>query len=270
MALQSHSSSAESVAGMLLQPLRFALVHLYPVALLLAAWETSVAAGLVKKTLLPAPSAVFARLFELLQTAAFLEHIAQTLVRLFAGLGIATALGLAVGLAAANSRVGGRMLEPLVRVLAPIPKIALYPALILILGFEHASKIALVAADAVFPILFATYHGARMVERKLLWSARAAGTSPAACVYKIVFPAALPSILTGFRIALVISCVVVFLAEMISSTDGLGHLLIRAARSFRTVDMFVPLVTISLLGLLLNALVAAGRRHLLAGYGEAQ
>jgi ABC-type nitrate/sulfonate/bicarbonate transport system permease component len=252
MAHRDPSRSAESVAGMLLHAAKVALVHLYPVALLLAAWEASVAVGLVKKTLLPAPSAVFARLFELLQTEAFLEHIAQTLVRLFAGLGIATALGLAIGLAAANSRIGGRMLEPLVRILAPIP------------------KIALVAADAVFPILFATYHGARMGERKLLWSARAAGTSPGACVYKIVLPAALPSILTGFRIALVISCVVVFLAEMISSTDGLGHLLIRAARSFRTVDMFVPLVTISLLGLLLNALVAAGRRRLLAGYGEAQ
>ena len=55
--------------------------------------------------------------------------------------------------------------------------------------------------------------------------------------------------LTGCRIALVISCIVVFLAEMITSTDGLGHLLVRASRSFQTVDMFVPLITISLLGL---------------------
>ncbi len=250
--------------------LKLALVHAYPVALLLAVWEACVDAGLVRKILLPAPSAVFARLAELLQTATFLEHVAQTLERLFAGLAIATALGVALGLAAAASRPAGRMIQPLVRVLAPIPKIALYPALILILGFDHASKIALVAADAVFPILFATLHGARMVEPKLLWSARAAGTSPRACVFKILLPAALPSILTGFRIALVISCVVVFLAEMVSSTDGLGHLLIRAARAFRTVDMFVPLVTISLLGLALNALVAAGRRRLLAGYGESR
>lgn len=252
-----------------MKALKTLALHLYPIAIVLALWEIVCDLGWVKKALLPAPSAIFARLAELLQTAPFWEHIAQTLIRLFAGLGIATVLGILIGVSAANSRIGSRMLEPIVRVIAPIPKIALYPALILILGFDHASKIALVAADAVFPILLATYHGARMVEPKLVWSALAAGTSRRAVAFKIVLPAALPSILTGFRIALVIACVVVFLAEMISSTDGLGHLLIRAARSFRTVDMFVPLVTISLLGLVLNAAVATARQKLLAGYPEA-
>ena len=84
----------------------------------------------------------------------------------------------------------------------------------------------------------------------------------------MVLPATLPSVLTGCRIALVISCIVVFLAEMITSTDGLGHLLVRAARSFQTVDMFVPLITISLLGLLLNAGFNALRRRMLIGFPE--
>ena len=81
--------------------------------------------------------------------------------------------------------------------------------------------------------------------------------------------AALPSVLTGCRIGLVISCIVVFLAEMITSTDGLGHLLVRAARNFQTVDMFVPLIAISLLGLLLNAVFNLLRARLLAGFPEA-
>ena len=84
----------------------------------------------------------------------------------------------------------------------------------------------------------------------------------------MVLPAALPSVLTGCRIALVISCIVVFLAEMITSTDGLGHLLVRASRSFQTIDMFVPLITISLLGLLLNAGFNALRARLLIGFPE--
>ena len=82
-----------------------------------------------------------------------------------------------------------------------------------------------------------------------MWSALAAGTPRTKALLTVVLPAALPSVLTGCRIGLVISCIVVFLAEMITSTDGLGHLLIYAARSFETVDMFVPLITISLLGL---------------------
>ena len=250
--------------------LRNVLANGYSLLLALAAWEIVCRAGWVGPHLLPAPSAVLLRLAELLQQRVFLGHAAQTLIRLFAGLGLATAFGVATGLFAARSPLGGRFLEPLIRVLAPIPKIALYPAMILILGFDHASKITLVVVDAIFPVLLASYHGARMVEQKLVWSARAAGTSDAACTLKIVLPAALPSIYTGFRIALAVSCVVVFLSEMISSSDGLGHLLILAARSFRTLDMFVPLVAISLVGLILNGLTTIASRRLLAGFAEAR
>ena len=245
------------------------LVHQgYSLVLVLVCWEIICRAGWVAPHLLPAPSAVTLRLGELLTQSAYLWHMAQTLIRLFTGLALATALGVAIGLFAGRSDIGGRLLEPLVRILAPIPKIALYPAVILILGFDHASNIALVVVDAIFPVLLATYQGARMVEPKLVWSARAAGTSKFACNLKIVLPATLPAIVTGFRIALVVSCVVVFLAEMISSSNGLGHLLIRAARSFRTLDMFVPLVTISLLGLMLNSLVTVAHRHFLRGFPE--
>src|SRR5207244_13473769 len=135
-------------------------------------------------------------------------------------------------------------------------------------GFDHSSKIALVVADALFPILLATYQGAMAVEPKLVWSARAAGASPMRCLFTVVLRAALPSILTGCRIGLVISCIVVFLAEMITSTDGLGHLLVSAARTFQTVDMFVPLITISLLGLILNGLLHGLRTYLLRGFPE--
>ncbi len=248
--------------------LRNVLHQSYSLVLVLVCWETVCRAGWVAPHLLPAPSAVALRLGELLLQPAYLGHLMQTLLRLFAGLSVATLLGVAIGLFAARSGIGGRLLEPLVRILAPIPKIALYPAVILILGFDHASKIALVVVDAIFPVLLATYQGARMVEPKLVWSARAAGTSEFACTLKVVLPATLPAIFTGFRIALVVACVVVFLAEMISSSDGLGHLLIRAARSFRTLDMFVPLVTISLLGLALNTLVTLAGRRVLRGFPE--
>jgi len=190
------------------------------------------------------------------------------LLRLFTGFGIAVVIGVALAVAAIGSRAVEKALMPLVRVLAPVPKVALYPAFILTLGFEDASKIALVVADAVFPILLATYQGMSAVEPKLAWVAQAVGVTRARCVLTVVLPAALPSVLTGCRIGLVISCIVVFLAEMITSTDGLGHLLVRAARNFQTVDMFVPLITISLLGLLLNAGFNALRRRLLAGFPE--
>ena len=244
------------------------LVGVLPILGLVAIWQFAVSAGVAPPALLPSPAAVFARCAQSLADPAFLGHMFVTLYRLFAGFLLALAIGVPVGLAAARNRVVGAVVKPLVRVLAPVPKIALYPALILSLGFDDASKIVLVTADALFPILLATYQGAASVEPKLIWSARAAGTSERGALLKVVLPATLPSILTGSRIALVVACIVVFLAEMITSSDGLGYVLVRAARSFQTVDMFVPLIAISAIGLALNGALALARKKLLAGFPE--
>src|SRR5450631_811818 len=244
------------------------LLGIVPIALSVALWQAICSFGNAPATLLPPPLVVFTRLTQQLVTGAFQQEIAATLFRLFAGFAIAVTLGVAIGLAAAVHPAINAVMRPIVRVLAPLPKVALYPALLLLLGFGHGSKIALVAADALFPILLSTYFGATMVEQKLIWSALAAGTPRRDILFKVVLPAAVPSILTGCRIGLVISCIVVFLAEMITSTDGLGHLLVTAARTFQAVDMFVPLITISLLGLILNGLLQGLRSYLLRGFPE--
>lgn len=244
------------------------LLGLIPIALLVALWQALVTFGFAPVTLLPPPGQVFSRMVQQLLTTTFDGDIVATLFRLFAGFSIAVILGVAIGLAAAVSPPINAVVRPIVRVLAPLPKVALYPALLLLLGFGHGSKITLVAADALFPILLSTYYGASTVEQKLIWSAMAAGTPPREILFKVVLPAAAPSILTGCRIGLVISCIVVFLAEMITSTDGLGHVLVTAARTFQAVDMFVPLITISLIGLILNGLLQAARSYFLRGFPE--
>jgi len=244
------------------------LLGIVPIALLIALWQALVSFGYAPPTVLPPPGLVFTRLAQQLFTTTFQEDILATLFRLFAGFSIAVTLGVTMGLAAAVSPAINAVVRPIVRVLAPLPKVALYPALLLLLGFNHQSKIMLVAADALFPILLSTYYGASMVEQKLIWSAMAAGTPRRQTLLKVVLPAAVPSILTGCRIGLVISCIVVFLAEMITSTDGLGHVLVTAARTFQAVDMFVPLITISLLGLILNGLLEGLRGYLLRGFPE--
>lgn len=233
---------------------------LWPIAGLLIAWQVTCLAGWVAPGLLPPPSAIVARLLMQLQSATFQFDLAQTVLRLTLGFVLALLIGVVAGMV--MSQAGEAVLGPVVKLLAPIPKIALYPAMVLVLGFGHASKVALVVADAAFPIMLATFHGARSVQPKLLWSAWAAGAGRSATLLTVLLPAALPSILTGCRIGLTIACVNVFLAEMISSTDGLGHALIVAARSYQVVDMFVPLVVISLIGLALGALLQLVRRSL--------
>jgi len=228
--------------------------------IVLLGWELLVRLGGVSPQLLPAPSAILLRLLQWAAEPAFWTHVGLTLYRLLAGLLIAVVAGVALGLCARLSKVAAAWLNAAVRLLAPIPKIALYPAFLLVLGFENSSKIALVVVDALFPVLMATWAASCAVDKKLIWSARAAGTSRTACLYKVVLPASLPTILAGVRVAGVIACVVVFLAEMIGATDGLGHLLTVAARAYRTLDMFVPLVWICLLGSMLNAAIGRVQR----------
>ncbi|WP_454629978.1 ABC transporter permease [Bradyrhizobium cenepequi] len=244
------------------------LLGMIPIVLLVAVWQALVSFGYAPVTLLPPPGQVFLRMVQQLSTTTFQQEIAATLFRLFAGFSIAVVLGVMIGLAAAVNPAINAVVRPIVRVLAPLPKVALYPALLLLVGFGHQSKILLVTFDALFPILLATYYGASTVEQKLIWSAMAAGTPRREILFKVVLPAAAPSILTGCRIGLVISCIVVFLAEMITATDGLGHALVTAARTFQAVDMFVPLITISLVGLILNGLLELVRSYLLRGFPE--
>jgi ABC-type nitrate/sulfonate/bicarbonate transport system permease component len=245
------------------------LLGAIPIALLIGVWQAINSFGYAPATLLPPPGLVFSRLFHQLFDPTFQFQIATTLFRLFTGFAIAVVLGVSLGIAAATHPAINALVRPVVRVLAPLPKVALYPAFLLLLGFDHESKITLVVADALFPILLSTYYGASTVEQKLIWSAMAAGTPPRQILFKVVLPASIPAILTGCRIGLVISCIVVFLAEMITSTNGLGFVLVTAARTFQTVDMFVPLITISLLGLILNGLLQAARSYLLRGFPEA-
>ena len=243
-------------------------IGILPIAAILLTWHALAVSGATPVALLPPPAAVLARLIQQFGTAEYWGHAATTLLRLFAGFGIAVVIGVSLGVASTGSRLIEALIKPLVRVLAPLPKVALYPAMVLILGFDHSSKIALVAADAVFPILLATWQGTAAVEPKLVWSARAAGCPQRRALFTVVLMAALPAVLTGCRIGLIISCIVVFLAEMITSTDGLGYLLVRAGRNFQTVDMFVPLISISLLGLTLNAAFNTLRAYLLRGFAE--
>ena len=243
-------------------------IGVLPIAAILVAWHALAVSGVTPAALLPPPGTVFARLIQQFGTLQYWEHAATTLFRLFSGFSIAVVIGVSLGVAATGSRAVEAIVKPLVRVLAPVPKVALYPAMILILGFDDASKVALVVADAVFPILLATWQGTSAVEPKLVWSARAAGCSQRRALFTVVLMAAMPSVLTGCRIGLIISCIVVFLAEMITSTDGLGYLLVRAGRNFETVDMYVPLISISILGLTLNAAFNALRAWLLRGFPE--
>src|SRR6266850_1332338 len=176
------------------------------------------------------------------------EHAAASLVRALPGFAIGALLGIALGLAAGIARSFDELLSPLVFLTYPVPKIVMLPVFMLWFGIGDLSKILIIALACFYPAFINAYYGARATRRILVWSARNMGASEAEIFRRVVLPGALPQIFAGLRVALALSFIVMFAAEMINARSGLGHLIREAENSLRFDLMYVSLLTIAILG----------------------
>ena len=241
----------------------------YSVLLILFVWEVISRSGVIHPVLLPPVSKIVARFFELLFFGKLLYHTGQSMLRMWIGLGLAILVGVPLGITMARFAVVRSFMEPLISLGFPIPKIGIYPVLIIFFGVLHFSKIALIFIEAAFPIIMATFNGALFVEQKLIWSAESMGTKKRKILWKVILPLTLPHIFMGFRVGLIVSLIVVFLSEMIASAEGLGHLMMSSSRVFMSTDMFVAIWMISFLGLLFDRIFLSLRRKALKWHPEA-
>jgi len=222
------------------------------IGIALLAWETAARSGLWSPLLFPSLVRIFNELMLFLSSGESLMQAWVSLYRAFAGFTLAAAAGVAAGILMGRSRFLASLLDPLFSGTYAVPKLALFPIFIFIFGLGSLSKIALVFLECLYPIVIITYHGARDVNRVLLWSAQNLGATRGAILRRIVIPAAAPHIFAGFRVALPVAMIVVVITEMISSTDGLGYLVIYSMSSLKTDRMLAVVVVISLVGLLLD------------------
>jgi ABC-type nitrate/sulfonate/bicarbonate transport system permease component len=244
-------------------------MSLYPFALLVALWWFLAARGVLgNEFVMPPPDRVFDRFLELVEDGSLVDAAAVTVRTVLIAYALALAAGVALGTLIGCVRPVRLALRPIVAFFFPTPKVALYPAMVIVLGLGSSSKVALGFSEALFPVLLATAAGTSQVEPRLVWSAAALGTPRRASLHRIVIPAALPVILTGARIGLVGSIVGVFLGEMIAGANGLGHMMAVAYRTLETEDMYVAIITVSLIGYLLDRTLLLVRRRLLAWSAE--
>ena len=240
-----------------------------PVLALLLAWEALARSGAFSAFVLPAASTVFQRIGTDFASGELLAHLGLTLYRALAGFAIATLIGIGLGLLIHRVAVVRWFFDPLISIGFPMPKIVFLPVVTLWLGFHDASKISMVVFDAVFPVVAATIAGTRGVDKELLWSARSLGASERRLVGEIIFPAALPQILTGLQVALPIALIVCVVAEMLTGGRGLGGAMLAASRMADSPGVFAGIVEIAIAGYLLVKVMAFARRRLLLWHPEA-
>ena len=238
------------------------------VAAVALAWELFARSGAVTPFMLPRFSTVVARIWADGAAGELWQNLGLTLYRSLLGFFVATVIGIGAGFAVSHHRFVRWLLDPLISVGFPMPKIAFLPILTLWLGFHDLSKISMVVFDAVFPVLTATIAATAAVERELLWSARNLGASRRELLREIVFPAALPQIMTGLQVALPIALIVCIVAEMKLGGVGLGGAMITASRFADSPGVFAGIVEIAIAGYILVKLMAAARRRMLAWHPE--
>ncbi|HEX2565332.1 MAG TPA: ABC transporter permease [Burkholderiales bacterium] len=233
------------------------------IAFWIGALEVAARNGWVNRVFSPFPSEIAARLGGVLGSPALLEALGSTVGLLAAGFGLACAAGVLLGLAMGYHRPTYALLEPTLELLRPIPKPALLPPLILLLGLGAPMKVAIVFLGAFFPVLINTIEGVRTVDPVLVDVARTFRRGKLATVFRVILPASLPMILAGMRVSLGLGLILVTLAEMLTGTHGLGAQLVDAQRAFRVQDMYAWTVVLASLGLALALSFDALERRLI-------
>jgi len=222
--------------------------------LFLGAWHTAV--KISGSDIFPTPIEVFRGLVELAGQGLLLKYIVASLFRVSWGFGLAVLAGVPLGLALGWFRPAYAALNPFIQILRPISPIAWIPVAILWFGVKDTAPVFLIFLASVFPITVSAMAAVQNMQQVYLRAAQNFGLRGLPLFRRVIFPAALPQIITGIRIALGVAWLVVVAAEMIAVNSGLGYLIIDARNAGKRYDLVVAgMVMIGLIGLVLDVLV---------------
>jgi len=239
-----------------------ALSWLAPVTLVIV-WELLAHAGWLSPQVLPAPNKIVRTAIKLAATGGLLNDLGISLLRAAAGFVIGASIGFTLGILVGFSRVAEAAIDRSVQMIRAIPFLAMLPLVIVWLGVGEAEKIFLVALGVTFPIYINTTLGIRQVDPKLIELGRIQGLNSLQLIWRIIFPGALPSILTGVRYALATAWLALVVAETIGAQSGIGFLAMDAREFLRTDVIVLTIVIYALIGVAADAIARWLERTLL-------
>ncbi|HEX2385058.1 MAG TPA: ABC transporter permease [Candidatus Binatia bacterium] len=225
------------------------VIRTLSVVCFLIAWE--IYGRRVDPLLLTYPTAVLQAAFALIKSGELPRQMLVSLETMALGFGLSVVLGVGLGLVMGRSRVAGAALEPHMNALYATPQVALTPLLMMWFGLGFTVKAVVIFLFAFFPILINTASGVRNVSASTIEVGRAYMASRGQILFKVVFPAALPFIMAGIRLAVGRAIVGMVVAELFTAITGLGAMLTLYGNLFETAKMFVVVIVFGLLGVVL-------------------
>lgn len=224
------------------------------VILLLAAWHLYVVQFKVPVVVLPSPMQVLNA--ALRERGALMTHGLVTLKESVYGFALAFVLGVPIAVAVAQSRVLNLTFSPLLVAMQSVPKVALAPIVLVWVGTGIESKLVIALLVAFFPIVVDTVAGMRATPREFLELAHSLRASRWQILTKIQFPAAVPFVIAGSKVAVTLAVIGAVIGEFVGSNEGLGNLLLVANSQLDTPLAFAALFALAILGIALYGAVA--------------
>jgi NitT/TauT family transport system permease protein len=193
---------------------------------LVALWQVGTLA--LGREALPSPVATVSKLAGIMADEDFPRHAWETARAFLTALIISLVAGLFIGLALGAHRLSGEVTEPVLTALYSIPKITLYPVILLLFGLGISAKIAFGVIHGIIPVILFTMNAVRNIPVVYLRSARAMRLTLAQTAFTIIVPSALPEIVSGFRVGFALTLLGTLIGEMFASQRGIGYMLVKA------------------------------------------
>jgi ABC-type nitrate/sulfonate/bicarbonate transport system permease component len=236
------------------------LKGLLPLLLLLGVWQL---VGDESSASFPRPSSWWPALKNIEADGELWTSLGATMVTFVLALLVATVLGATLGILIGSLRTADRAMAPTLQFFMSIPSPTLVPVALLVIGVSRGMQVGVVVFAAIWPIILNTAAGMRAVPAVRLEMARVLDLSPIARFLKVILPSVAPGALLGVLVSAPICIVVTLLVEMLTSSEGLGFLLLTSQRAFQSSEVFGLLLLIGVLGYLVNTAVGLLEQRLL-------
>jgi NitT/TauT family transport system permease protein len=227
----------------------------------LGLWQALSAVGVLNPLLYSNPLAIAQKLIAYLSgqtvySRTIYDHLLVTFEEMAVGYVIGALVGAGAGFALGRSRFASRVLEPYILAIYSVPKIALAPLFVLVLGIGFQSKMGVVIMEVFFLVFFNTFAGVRGVNEEFVHLARIMGASRAQLIRRVIIPSALPSIIVGLKMGAPLAMVGAVIGEFIASNQGLGWLILYSGSNYDAAGLFASIallvVIVWVLGQVLN------------------
>jgi len=224
-----------------------ALTWVFPV-LVIVVWHMASTAGWIDDRIFSNPADVARSAWDLAKSGVLWDNVAATLRRVVLGYVLGASIGVLLGLVVGTSDIGRAISKPSLTALYSVPKLGIFPLLLIWFGIGETSKIVLAALSVFLIVSLATIEAVSQVPTSYLEAARSLRAGRTATFFEVVIPASLAKIFTSLRLGIGYAILVVIGTEMVSANDGLGYMLWSGWNLFRTEQMFVGIIISAALG----------------------